>query len=149
MTQFHILILNLKNQMEEDDLHHQILIVLLGVAAASMVVVTYHCCRRATPNTNISTIQPPQSSIHEYKYTKDSVVEQEEDATCSVCLCEINEGDRVCVLPECLHLFHVQCIHLWLASHTNCPNCRAEAPGTVSVVVVPPPEVCRLPNFGG
>lgn len=28
-------------------------------------------------------------------------------------------------LPKCHHGFHVECIDMWLSSHTNCPICRA------------------------
>ncbi|KAF1865942.1 hypothetical protein Lal_00041723 [Lupinus albus] len=29
------------------------------------------------------------------------------------------------LLPKCHHAFHLPCIDTWLASHTNCPMCRA------------------------
>ncbi|KAK6917658.1 Zinc finger, RING-type [Dillenia turbinata] len=44
---------------------------------------------------------------------------------CSVCLSTIDDEDMVRLLPICEHLFHVECIDMWLGSHTTCPICRS------------------------
>ncbi|XP_042454688.1 RING-H2 finger protein ATL52-like [Zingiber officinale] len=49
----------------------------------------------------------------------------ESASTCSVCLGEFCDGDRVRLLPKCAHAFHVPCIDTWLRAHVNCPLCRA------------------------
>ncbi|KAI7980819.1 E3 ubiquitin-protein ligase ATL41 [Camellia lanceoleosa] len=49
---------------------------------------------------------------------------------CSVCLSPIREEAKVRVLPNCKHLFHVDCIGKWLSLHTTCPMCRAMAEET-------------------
>ncbi|XP_073026321.1 RING-H2 finger protein ATL40-like [Primulina eburnea] len=46
---------------------------------------------------------------------------------CSVCLSALEDGERVRLLPNCNHSFHVDCIDKWLASNLTCPVCRAEA----------------------
>lgn len=46
---------------------------------------------------------------------------------CSVCLSALEEGEMVRVLPNCDHIFHVECIEKWLSSNSTCPLCRAEA----------------------
>ncbi|CAN6243743.1 unnamed protein product [Urochloa humidicola] len=45
-------------------------------------------------------------------------------ALCAVCLEDIEAGEMVRRLPACGHLFHVECIDMWLHSHTTCPLCR-------------------------
>ncbi|TXG74426.1 hypothetical protein EZV62_003005 [Acer yangbiense] len=44
---------------------------------------------------------------------------------CVVCLSVFEESDVCRCLPKCGHSFHVECIDMWLHSHTNCPICRA------------------------
>ncbi|CAL9777200.1 unnamed protein product [Musa acuminata subsp. burmannicoides] len=46
---------------------------------------------------------------------------------CAVCLNPVMEGEMVRLLPGCRHAFHVECIDMWLHSHSLCPLCRAEA----------------------
>ncbi|KAE9615482.1 putative transcription factor C2H2 family [Lupinus albus] len=48
-----------------------------------------------------------------------------EGTECSVCLSEFQEDESLRLLPKCHHAFHLPCIDTWLASHTNCPMCRA------------------------
>lgn len=43
---------------------------------------------------------------------------------CPICLGEFEDGEKIRVLPECNHGFHVRCIDTWLLSHSSCPNCR-------------------------
>ncbi|CAL9125376.1 RING-H2 finger protein ATL3F [Musa troglodytarum] len=44
---------------------------------------------------------------------------------CAVCLTDLKEGEKGRFLPRCLHVFHVDCIDMWLATHLDCPVCRA------------------------
>lgn len=43
---------------------------------------------------------------------------------CPICLAEFVEGEKVRVLPNCNHGFHLECIDAWLVSHSSCPLCR-------------------------
>ncbi|XP_004308979.1 PREDICTED: RING-H2 finger protein ATL72-like [Fragaria vesca subsp. vesca] len=43
---------------------------------------------------------------------------------CPICLGEFSDGQKVRVLPNCNHGFHVRCIDTWLFSHSSCPTCR-------------------------
>nr|XP_043620559.1 RING-H2 finger protein ATL74-like [Erigeron canadensis] len=52
-------------------------------------------------------------------------------AECSICLGHFVDGEKVRVLPECNHEFHVKCVDQWLLDHMSCPNCR-------HLVAVPP-----------
>ncbi|XP_015869650.3 RING-H2 finger protein ATL39 [Ziziphus jujuba] len=44
---------------------------------------------------------------------------------CSVCLTNINDETTVRLLPNCKHMFHLECIDMWLGSNSTCPICRA------------------------
>uniref|UniRef100_A0A1J3EA37 RING-type E3 ubiquitin transferase n=1 Tax=Noccaea caerulescens TaxID=107243 RepID=A0A1J3EA37_NOCCA len=46
------------------------------------------------------------------------------DSQCSVCLGEYQAEDKLQQIPVCGHTFHMDCIDLWLTSHTTCPLCR-------------------------
>ncbi|EYU22697.1 hypothetical protein ABFS82_03G125700 [Erythranthe guttata] len=46
------------------------------------------------------------------------------DTLCSVCLGEYQGEERLQQIPGCGHTFHMECIDLWLATHTTCPLCR-------------------------
>lgn len=43
---------------------------------------------------------------------------------CAICLVDFSDGDKIRILPECNHRFHVACIDAWLLSHSSCPTCR-------------------------
>jgi hypothetical protein len=46
------------------------------------------------------------------------------DLECSVCLSEVVQGEKLRVLPQCNHRFHIDCIDMWFQSHSTCPLCR-------------------------
>jgi Ring finger domain len=52
-----------------------------------------------------------------------------EVADCSICMSEMctQDGGDVTKLP-CGHLFHRDCIVLWLCNHNTCPICRLKLP---------------------
>ncbi|KAL4188624.1 hypothetical protein AMTRI_Chr08g161320 [Amborella trichopoda] len=43
---------------------------------------------------------------------------------CAICLDGFMENDIVRELRPCSHVFHRECIDLWLARNTCCPICR-------------------------
>ncbi|KAG0459192.1 hypothetical protein HPP92_022320 [Vanilla planifolia] len=45
---------------------------------------------------------------------------------CAICLIEFRNEEKLRLLPDCAHVFHVDCIDVWLQSNANCPLCRAE-----------------------
>nr|XP_051207808.1 RING-H2 finger protein ATL32-like [Lolium perenne] len=46
------------------------------------------------------------------------------EATCPVCLSEMEDGETVRVLPVCMHYFHDACVGEWLRENDTCPLCR-------------------------
>ncbi|KAF8411020.1 hypothetical protein HHK36_003559 [Tetracentron sinense] len=46
---------------------------------------------------------------------------------CSVCLSTLEEEEMARLLPNCKHMFHAECIDMWLSSNLTCPVCRTEA----------------------
>ncbi|KAI8540843.1 hypothetical protein RHMOL_Rhmol08G0016300 [Rhododendron molle] len=47
------------------------------------------------------------------------------ERSCAVCVSEFEDSETLRLLPKCDHVFHPECIDLWLASHSTCPICRA------------------------
>ncbi|TYG43630.1 hypothetical protein ES288_D11G033000v1 [Gossypium darwinii] len=45
---------------------------------------------------------------------------------CAICLGEFNDNDMLRLLTICCHVFHKECVDLWLESHKTCPFCRGE-----------------------
>ncbi|XP_058391987.1 E3 ubiquitin-protein ligase RLIM-like [Diceros bicornis minor] len=45
--------------------------------------------------------------------------------SCSICITEYTEGNKLCILP-CSHDYHVHCISRWLFENSTCPICRRE-----------------------
>jgi len=57
--------------------------------------------------------------------------------TCAICISSCNEGDILKILPNCHHIFHIDCISQWLTEHSNlCPLCRL------------PVVVCKEEGYG-
>ncbi|XP_059658346.1 E3 ubiquitin protein ligase RIE1-like [Cornus florida] len=46
-----------------------------------------------------------------------------EDAECSICLCQYEDGEELHALP-CNHHFHSTCIAKWLKMNATCPLCK-------------------------
>ena len=42
---------------------------------------------------------------------------------CSICLCSMNNKEKLVALP-CGHVFHHVCIYLWYLKQFSCPICR-------------------------
>uniref|UniRef100_A0ACD5YL00 Uncharacterized protein n=1 Tax=Avena sativa TaxID=4498 RepID=A0ACD5YL00_AVESA len=67
-------------------------------------------------------------------------------ADCAVCITELAAGEAARLLPRCGHSFHVECVDMWLRSHSTCPLCRC--PVADEAPTVQPPEADpESPNF--
>ncbi|XVE59007.1 hypothetical protein DITRI_Ditri05aG0009700 [Diplodiscus trichospermus] len=76
--------------------------------------------------------------------------EQKHGLECVICLSPFEDNDVGRNLPKCGHSFHVDCIDMWLQSHSNCPICRAPVVNNdkVSVVTSADSEVSSLESVG-
>ena len=76
--------------------------------------------------------QPTQLALTTRVYRRadprngDKADEAEEELTCSICFMEIDEGERIGVLP-CGHKFHASCLKAWLPKRNVCPLCAKPA----------------------
>uniref|UniRef100_A0A0D9VPL3 RING-type E3 ubiquitin transferase n=1 Tax=Leersia perrieri TaxID=77586 RepID=A0A0D9VPL3_9ORYZ len=64
---------------------------------------------------------------------------------CAVCLSEFAERERVRLLPNCSHAFHIDCIDTWLQGNARCPFCRSDVtlPFSTPPPPMPPPLASR------
>ncbi|KAJ1394001.1 Zinc finger, RING-type [Sesbania bispinosa] len=101
------------------------------------------------PPIDVSLVEPPNSGLHPliiaslpkllYNQT-DHFRQCEEGATeCSVCLATILEDATIRLLPNCKHIFHVDCVDKWFSSNTTCPICRTVAEPRLQVQPTAPP----------
>ncbi len=49
--------------------------------------------------------------------------DDDDEVTCTICIMEIEDGDRIGVLP-CEHKFHVECLKEWIKRKNVCPLCQ-------------------------
>ncbi|XP_020575567.1 E3 ubiquitin-protein ligase ATL31-like [Phalaenopsis equestris] len=57
------------------------------------------------------------SEVKEHKIGKGAL-------ECAICLNEFEDDETIRLLPECDHVFHLECIDAWLGTHVTCPVCR-------------------------
>ncbi|KAI4334315.1 hypothetical protein L6164_019026 [Bauhinia variegata] len=62
-------------------------------------------------------------SLPVFKYHRDV---KQPQLDCAICLSEFQEGEALKVIPYCEHVFHPECIDMWLASNVTCPVCRSK-----------------------
>lgn len=51
------------------------------------------------------------------------LLSDDEEPSCSICLCEYEKGDAVTRLP-CHHIYHESCLDSWTTNHVRCPLCN-------------------------
>ncbi|KAL3645547.1 hypothetical protein CASFOL_010727 [Castilleja foliolosa] len=57
------------------------------------------------------------STVKEYRKEKYGL-------ECAICLIEFRGSNVLRLLTTCYHVFHQECVDLWLESHNTCPVCR-------------------------
>ena len=53
----------------------------------------------------------------------DDVTDNDDEVMCTICIADIENGDRVGCLP-CDHLFHADCLKEWIKRRNVCPLCQ-------------------------
>ncbi|GLT61840.1 hypothetical protein SLA2020_345170 [Shorea laevis] len=61
---------------------------------------------------------------------------------CAVCLNEFQEEEKLRRIPNCGHVFHIDCIDVWLQNNANCPLCRTSISSTTRL----PPDQIIAPS---
>ncbi|XP_031271773.1 RING-H2 finger protein ATL63 isoform X2 [Pistacia vera] len=72
------------------------------------------------------------ASIPLFVYTSN---ESKQGLECVICLSGFEDNDVGRSLPKCSHCFHVECIDMWLHSHSSCPICRAPVVGDKNAAI--------------
>lgn len=54
------------------------------------------------------------------------------DPMCSICLVDLEVGNRIVQLENCSHAFHAECISEWVTRKAQCPACRSDMPTVVT-----------------
>ncbi|KAK9732600.1 hypothetical protein RND81_04G009100 [Saponaria officinalis] len=52
-------------------------------------------------------------------------IETKMTGECVICLGIFEKNETLRLLPKCGHVYHVNCIDIWLQFHNTCPFCRA------------------------
>ena len=60
---------------------------------------------------------------------------------CTICQQIIIDNDIIRILNHCKHLFHLQCVDIWLSNNNTCPSCRHN----ISEII--PPSTRNLNNL--
>ncbi|KAK4478189.1 hypothetical protein RD792_017472 [Penstemon davidsonii] len=128
-----------------------IAIAIIGILATALLLVSYYifvikCClnwhqidllRRFSISRN-RRVQDPLTvhspvienrgldeaairSIPIFKFKKEK---SKNSFECAICLNKFLEEETIRVIPNCSHIFHIDCIDVWLQNNANCPLCR-------------------------
>ncbi|KAF7837487.1 RING-H2 finger protein ATL16 [Senna tora] len=126
-----------------------IAIAIIGILATAFLLVSYYifvikCCltwhridllRRFSPSRRREEQLPIYSPARTEARGLDEAVirlipviqyraEENRGAECPVCLSEFREKEKLRMIPNCSHVFHIDCIDVWLQNNANCPLCR-------------------------
>lgn len=101
---------------------------ILGIGLSSLFRCLFHCRMRivvessdgvANPGLRKAAMKALPIIIYSNKSNPGPV-----PTDCPICLAEFVEGEKMRILPNCNHGFHVECIDKWFVSHSSCPMCR-------------------------
>jgi len=95
-----------------------------GQMAGYMSLSEPNTKRQGLSPTEIATLPEAEEwlGVGENAESHGDVVEHE----CSICLNDVQVGERVRRLCGCRHVFHKSCIDLWLLRNAECPLCKRD-----------------------
>ncbi|KAL7137481.1 hypothetical protein ABFS83_10G095300 [Erythranthe nasuta] len=148
-------------------IYSPLLISMVGIIGTCIAIIAYHLflvqycisTRRRSTAAAEDHADPPAGvdvkllqtiPILTYAAVKGGAGGADQDE-CVVCLGELMDEEKVRLLPNCRHAFHVPCIDLWFAAHASCPMCRspiAEAVIAESPILDPPAAADDYPESG-
>lgn len=64
------------------------------------------------------------SYYHNDKIVSEKYIESANQEMCPICQDNFKKNDLVTNIPKCSHLFHSECLFLWLKNNDQCPMCR-------------------------
>jgi E3 ubiquitin-protein ligase ATL41 len=103
-----------------------------------------NCSRRRAPVTAAGSQAEHHRGV-EFTKIPEFAYSGGDGSQCSVCIGTLQAGEKVRRLPTCEHLYHVECIDMWLASHATCPLCRSNVQppvdGKAAGTAESPPEL--------
>jgi len=62
-----------------------------------------------------------------YDYNR-RIPDELRDTQCAICLHTVTGVDEEHMITPCSHLFHRDCLRVWIAQKMECPTCRAQLP---------------------
>ncbi|KAI5408607.1 hypothetical protein KIW84_054447, partial [Lathyrus oleraceus] len=116
---------------------NQALLLLLCFFATVIFLPAFFLCihfchRRFSPQPSNMVMKSPMELQHvqvqSYSTTKSLGMVGaglEDKKECCICLSIFQDNEKVKVVIECQHVYHSQCLDLWLSAHPSCPLCRA------------------------
>ncbi|KAK9065145.1 hypothetical protein SSX86_016528 [Deinandra increscens subsp. villosa] len=137
-----------------------IAVAIIGIFATIFLLLFYYifiikCCRidilRRTFSLSVTTdhlpLVPEQTGLHEsvirsipiFHFRKQK--HPYHDNECAVCLGEFEDDEKLRIIPKCAHVFHIDCIDVWLQNNPNCPLCRNSI--SISMNIDPLPQTPR------
>ncbi|OIT30678.1 ring-h2 finger protein atl16 [Nicotiana attenuata] len=54
---------------------------------------------------------------------------------CVVCLNDFQDNEKLRKIPNCGHVFHIDCIDVWLQNNANCPLCRTSISSAITTML--------------
>jgi len=78
-----------------------------------------------TPETVSTNLSDDDDEENETLTPDANVQSNEDEFECTICITPVDNGDRVGV-TTCGHIFHSDCLKLWIARKNQCPLCKAE-----------------------